>query len=61
MDQGVVVSPGTRLGALRVWAERESGRRLLWRLVNAQGAGWLFGQTPIEDPDGVQVGTEQSV
>ena len=58
-DQAVVAGPGTWLGVLSVWAKRESCRRLLWRLVSAQGAGWLSGQAAIQHPDGVQVSTER--
>ncbi|XP_043191657.1 MAM and LDL-receptor class A domain-containing protein 1-like [Amphibalanus amphitrite] len=63
MDQGVVGSSGGRLGGLRVWTERDSPQRerqLIWRLVNAQGAGWRLARAPILNADGVQLELEGS-
>ncbi|KAF0301570.1 MAM and LDL-receptor class A domain-containing protein 1 [Amphibalanus amphitrite] len=63
MDQGVVGSSGGRLGGLRVWTERDSPQRerqLIWRLVNAQGAGWRLARAPIQNADGVQLELEGS-
>ena len=64
MDQGRLSGSGSRLGALRVWAEKENPdsetrRRptLLWQLVNAQKPDWLLARAPVQDAADVRVRT----